>query len=68
MLVRATGRGFYYWMRQTGDVFEIPEDLFEPLWQEKVSADAEVAAPVPAPDDEPVQAEASPEIEEGAQP
>lgn len=69
MLVRATGRGFYHWIRNRGDEFEIPDDLFEPTWQEKLVAEAP-APPAAEPEPEPLEPleESPPLVEEEEQP
>ena len=36
MIVRAKSPGAYQCMRSAGDVFEIPDELFSPVWMEKV--------------------------------
>lgn len=58
MYVRATNRGFYKWMRQIGDVFEIPPELFASEWMtEHVTEDE----PAPEPT---AQAQPEPEAQE----
>lgn len=49
MQVRATQRGFIYWVRHPGEVFEIAEHHFSPDWMEKIEStdDAAKAAAVP---------------------
>jgi hypothetical protein len=49
MLVKATARGYYYWVRQPDEVFEIPDRLFSDAWMEKVD-------PPPPPAEEPISA------------
>lgn len=44
MHVKATNRGFYKWIRQIGEEFEIPSDLFAKEWMEPMVA--EELAPV----------------------
>jgi hypothetical protein len=48
MQVRATQRGFLYWVRHPGEVFEIAEHLFSKEWMEKIEStdDAAKAAEV----------------------
>jgi hypothetical protein len=50
MQVRATQRGFAYWVRHPGEVFEIAEHLFSKEWMEKIEStdDAAKAVEVPA--------------------
>jgi len=36
MKVKAIGPGQYIVMRDAGDVFDIPDDLFSKVWMEKV--------------------------------
>lgn len=42
--VQATDRGFYLQIRNEGDIFSIPEDLFSETWMKP--ADGESAEPV----------------------
>lgn len=57
MKVRATARGHFRWIRQVGEEFEIPDELHEPTWQEKV----DVSVPDQSPD--PVAEPASAPVE-----
>lgn len=43
MLVKATQRGFAYWVRHPGEVFEIAEHLFSKEWMEKIEATDDAA-------------------------
>lgn len=56
MQVKATQRGFHFWLRHPGEVFEIAEHLFSKEWMEKIEAtdDASKAAAAAPPlvDDE----------------
>lgn len=36
MLVRATQRGYYLWLRPAGEVFDIPEKIYSAEWMQKV--------------------------------
>jgi hypothetical protein len=36
MLVEATAVGNYRWIRRVGDIFEIPDALFSPIWMKPV--------------------------------
>ena len=36
MLVKATQRGNYMWLRQLGEIFEVPDNLYSADWMEKV--------------------------------
>lgn len=64
MKVRAVMRGFYLWLRQVGEEFEIPDHLHAPLkpgtqdggWQEKVEDPVpELPPPVAEPANAPVE-------------
>lgn len=46
MQVRATTRGFLYWLRHPGEVFECAEHLFSKEWMEKVESTDGAAVPV----------------------
>ena len=41
--VKATQRGFHYWIRHPGEVFEIAEHLFSKEWMEKIESDDDFA-------------------------
>jgi hypothetical protein len=60
MQVKAIATGFYLWKRQSGDVFDIPDEIgkIKSPWFEPVPPPAApVPAPVPAPVDPGKQAE-----------
>jgi hypothetical protein len=59
--VRVRERGYWKGMRQPGEIFDIPEDLYSPTWMDLVPDDpAPAPAPDPAPEPDPVSPPADP--------
>lgn len=54
MQVKATQRGFHFWVRHPGEVFEIASHLFSKEWMEKIESTDDAAKAAPPVVDEPV--------------